>query len=127
VDFDGTIVRVGGPPFAYVPGAREALARLKAAGHQIILHSARCTTMDPGPVVDEEVATFYRTGEVNPRISDQWRRFVEMRGFLQSEGLWRLFDEVWQAPGKPPADVYIDDRAEPANWARLVAELGARE
>jgi len=123
VDFDGSLA-TGEPP-QYRPGALEALAALKAAGHRLILHSCRCNPLDPGPTIEDEAARFYRSGEVPPRVIDQWRRFEGMRAFLQATGAWALFDSIWQAPGKPLADVYVDDRGEPPDWARIAAELGA--
>lgn len=76
------------------------------------------------PHLDEEVSRWYQTGEVPPRVVDQWDRFVEMRQFLQAEGLWGLFDVVWQQPGKPEADRYIDDLLEAPEWPRIEAEFG---
>lgn len=124
VDFDGTLVAPGpGGALAFRPGALEALTRLKASGHQLVLHSCRCNPMDPGPTIDEDVAAFYETGVVSARVVDQWARFEEMRTFLQAAGAWGLFDEVWQAPGKPLVDAYIDDKAELPNWGTLAREL----
>lgn len=103
IDFDGTLVRRGGPPLRWRRGAKEALRRMVAAGHRLILHSCRCN-----PPQDEEDA----------------KRYEEMIAFLQAEGALVLFAEVWQSPGKPIADVYIDDRAEPPEWFALAGEFG---
>jgi hypothetical protein len=48
-----------------------------------------------------------------------------MREFLRDNAILDLF-EVWQEPGKPVADLYVDDRAEPPSWQTIVAELGVR-
>ena len=125
IDFDGTLVQ-DQEPLALLPGVPAALQALKGAGHSLVLFSARCTPLDPGPNLDDEIARYYQSGEVAARVTDQWERFERMRDFLQAQGLWELFDLVWQAPGKPPADLYIDDRAEPPDWKRLTAELGQR-
>jgi hypothetical protein len=109
---------------AILPEARETLRVFKAAGHHLILHSARCTPMDPSPPLAEEVSRFYATGEVSPRVTDQWARFEGMREALRAAGLWDLFDEVWQAPGKPHADIFVDDRFEKPDWLALRSELG---
>jgi hypothetical protein len=61
---------------------------------------------------------------VSPRITDQWERFAEMRYFLRALGLWEMFDEVWQHPGKPEADAFVDDKNEEPNWPRVAAEFG---
>jgi len=121
IDFDRTLV--SGEPLAWRPGARAALDRLRLAGHHLILHSSRCNPADPAPAVDDEIDRYYRLGEVPLRVLEQWARFAEMRRFLQADGAWIAFDEVWQAPGKPPADLFLDDKAELPAWARIVAEL----
>ena len=121
IDLDGTVA--DGHPLQFRPGAREALMALATAGHRLILHSCRCNPMDPGPSLEDEAARYWRTGEPPPRVVEQWWRFYEMRAFLQETRLWSLFADVWQAPGKPLADVFVDDKLEPPNWARLAAEL----
>lgn len=109
-DFDSTLVV--GQPLRWRLGARERLLSEKESGNYLILHSARCNPMDPSPSLADEIAGFYEFGTVNPRITDQWARFDEMRAFLQGEGVWSMFDEVWQAPGKPTADAFYDDKCE---------------
>lgn len=121
-DFDGSLAV---EPLAWRPGALEALIALKNAGYHLILHSCRCNPVDPAPVIEDEVERFYRLGETPQRVLDQWARFLEMRTFLMAAGAWRLFDEIWTAPGKPPVDLFIDDKMEPPNWRALVEELAA--
>lgn len=123
VDFDGTLVE-DNEPLRWRPGAREAIGAFVRAGHRLILHSCRCNVVDPAPVIDEEVTAFCRTGAIPARVTDQWRLYASMRDFLQREGVWGVF-EPWTHPGKPIADVYIDDRMEAPYWPRLTAELGA--
>jgi phosphoglycolate phosphatase-like HAD superfamily hydrolase len=121
-DFDGTLAQ--GKHLSLRPGAAEALAALKKAGHHLVLHSCRCTPFDPSPQLEEEAARWYQTGEVSPRVTDQWERFAEMRDFLRAAGLWGLFDEVWQHPGKPEADRMFDDLCEEPDWPRVELEFG---
>lgn len=125
IDFDSTLVDPG-PPIRLRPGAAQGLTAFKRAGHRLILHSCRCNPMDPSPSPAAEISHFYETGEVSLRISEQWARFEEMKAFLLAEGLWDLFDEVWQAPGKPLCDRFIDDKLEPPEWAQLAMEYGVR-
>lgn len=123
IDYDGTIVEKTSPPRLRM-GAARALAALAIAGHRLILHSCRCNPVDPTPAEAEEVSDFYRTGVVPPSAAGQWARFDEMRTFLKTQGMWALFHEVWQGPGKPICDMYVDDRTEVPNWPRIAAELG---
>jgi hypothetical protein len=97
VDFDGTIARWNhgqgyGPGTermgAPVPGVAEALKRLKVNGWHIIIHTCR--------------------GE---------KGYADIEKYMQQNGI--PFDEInknrYQLPdmnpGKPVADVYVDDRA----------------
>lgn len=125
VDFDGTIVD---REMRLRPGAAEALLALRAMGHVLILHSCRCNTLDTIGVTAPDVAAeeFYATGRVAADVSDQWDRFEEMRAALEAAGLWGLFDEVWQRPGKPIADMYLDDRAELPDWVAVARDFGLR-
>jgi hypothetical protein len=122
IDFDRTLAQ--GRTLSLRQGAAEALAALKKAGHHLVLHSCRCNPIDPAPQLEEEAARWYQAGEVSPRITDQWDRFVEMRDFLRANGLWDVFDEIWQHPGKPEADAMIGDKNEEPNWPKLAAEFG---
>lgn len=120
VDFDGTIT----DDQQLLPGVREALHAMKRVGNTLILHSCRCNLLDASPQMDEEVARFYATGEVPARALDRWRAFLQMRDFLRGQQLWDLFDTVWQSPGKPVADVYIDDRAQLPDWPNIMCTYG---
>lgn len=122
VDFDGTIAE--GKPMQLLPYVRRSLLLIKRAGHHLILFSGRCSTMDPSPALDDEVSRFYAEGEVPPRVRDQWDRFDSMRDFLRANGLWGIFDEIWQAPGKPSLDVIIDNASEQPKWIYLAQCYG---
>jgi hypothetical protein len=123
VDYDGSIIETTGTP-RLRPGVPAGLRALKNAGHSLVLHSARCTPTPPGNAEPNEVAVFYKHGTVPPRVSEQWGRFSEMRRFLVQQGLWGLFDEVWQSPGKPHVDFFLDDRNLPLDWVALTGEFG---
>lgn len=123
IDFDGTMTRGNGSS-PILPEVAPVLAALKLAGHHLVLHSARCTPADPAPPLEDEAARFYATGEVPPRVTDQWARFDDMRAALKLAGLWELFDEIWQAPGKPHCDIFVDDRLEEPNWPLIGREFG---
>lgn len=122
IDFDGTLVEKD-EPLRWRPGAKEALIRFSAAGHQLILHSCRCNTMPLTPNTAVERERFYATGESHPDVLEHFERFEAMQAFLKREGVWEIL-RPWQEPGKPLADRYIDDRAEPPNWRMLLGEFG---
>lgn len=120
LDFDGSLVERN-EPLRWRPGAKEAIVAFAQAGHRLILHSARSTppeTFDP----DNEREAFYARGVLPEAVLDFWERFDAMRAFLVAEGVMGLL-EVWDAPGKPIADAYIDDRSDAPDWPRLVGEL----
>ena len=123
VDFDGTIVG-NGSPLQLRPFVREALFSIKQAGNRLILFSCRCNVVDNDARKDDETARFYATGEVPFRIAEQWGRFSEMIAFLTETSLINLFDDVWQSPGKPLADVFVDDKACSPDWIKLTREYG---
>lgn len=91
IDMDGTLIKITPgykPPYTFMPGAREAVRALKAAGHRIIIHSCRS----------------------NPGVGGRQRELAKwMVDFLDAEGV--PYDEIWDKPGKPVADHYIDDRS----------------
>lgn len=125
VDFDGTLV-ADRRPLTFRPGAREGLLAMKKAGHHLILFTARATPLDEGPELANEVERFYAYGEIPVAAEAQWRRFNEMRSFLQQVGMWSAFDEVWQSPGKPHADIFVDDRFQTPDWLSIIREFGVR-
>ncbi|MBE3577259.1 MAG: hypothetical protein IMX00_06165 [Limnochordales bacterium] len=91
VDFDGTITEyeryrgrgVFDPP---IPGAAETLRRLKAEGWRIIIYTTRSET--------EEIAAYLR------------EHGIPFDGINKDEE-----GPPGVQPGKPAADVYVDDRA----------------
>ena len=95
IDLDGVICRLRNAGETYadvepVPGAAEALRRLRAEGHYIIIYSARHMKTCEGNV-----------GKVLARqgaITLEW---------LARHGI--EYDEIHF--GKPHADIYIDDNA----------------
>jgi hypothetical protein len=117
IDFDKTLA--DGPPLRLRAGAADALRAFKAAGHHLTLHSARSTPDGAAPVLEDEAGRFWQFGEVPSRTRFQWDLFGEMRAFLKTAGVWELFDEIWASPGKPLADVFIDDLSVQPDWALL--------
>lgn len=115
IDFDETLVE-GAPP-RLKAGALEALALAKRAGHYLILHSCRATVTGHSPILEDEASRFWQDGTVPGPVRFQWDLFDEMRRVLKAAGALQLFDEIWQSPGKPLADLYLDDLAELPDWA----------
>lgn len=123
VDFDGTLAE--GYPDDKLTLNMEAirvLRDLRVEGHRLVLWSCRATPYYDTPILVDEVQRFYAFGEVPERVTDTWRMFGAMRSLLLQHGVWDLFDDVWQAPGKPFADIYIDDKAELPEWRRIYQE-----
>ena len=135
IDFDGTIVEQDKPYdqtdglFHFTPGAKAALLRLKAAGHLLLLWSARASlhhrfdvTLDPlftaQPWAPKDPVKFYAANQA---------RFDEMIAFVARElpGVFAGVDDG--TCGKPTVDAFIDDRAlrlggSGLSWAEI-AEL----
>ena len=110
IDFDGTICEHRypevGPP---MPGAREALTRLKAMGFRIIIHSVR-------------TASYWRTLAMeDPRV-DPVRQVNLIQDYMAKQRL--PYDEICLAD-KPVAVAYIDDRAYrfENNWVELAERI----
>lgn len=119
VAFDGAIVK--GKNLKLREGAAETLKAL-ARSHFLILHSGRSSNPFTLALVD--------LGD--PDKGDKARYdedYLEMKTFLQEHGLWRkeengVFDAIWAFPGKPDADMYIDDRSRKPNWSSLLETFG---
>lgn len=127
LDFDGTLVEEAPPPLRWRPLAKEGIQSLKRAGHFLVLFSGRLTPRYEAcatPAARAEADEFWRTGTLPPDVEEQWRRCAEMREFLVRERVWELFDAVWQNPGKPPCDKFLDNKAEYPNWVEIAAFLG---
>lgn len=123
IDFDGTLVE-GDEPLRWRRGAREFVVAASEAGIELILHSCRCQivwyTEMPG-----DAAEFYRSGRVPEQVTYSWDLRAKMLAFLEAEGVRELF-QIWDRPGKPGADMYVDDKAELPDWLALADELGVR-
>ena len=122
VDFDGTVVGDThayddlNTPLRFVPGARSALFKMKAAGHTLILFSGRANPwLLRNPEMDPLVMAGLRKVNderwVKNRTLNQ-ARYVQMITFVKRE-LSGVFSLIWEHQGKPSADVFIDDRAAP--------------
>lgn len=121
VDFDGTVVGQDHPyddldtPLRLLPGAREALRSLKAAGHVLVLCSARSNL---ALRKDWRLNPLWRTGAVlfDPVRWEMHRalneaRYLQMIDFVEGE-LPGVFDAIDDGScGKFAAGVYIDDKA----------------
>ena len=122
VDFDGVVVDQSGAyadvvsPLHLLPGAKAGLLSLKAAGHVLLLYSARaCLSLRQSPDLDPLVRSGAR--RVN---RPQWERdrplnearYQQMLRFVATElpGVFDAVDDGTQ--GKPAGvDLFIDDRA----------------
>lgn len=109
VDFDGVIHGYsdgwhrGVIYDAPVKGAAEGLKELKQMGYRIIIFSTRTNKM------------YRKNGEPE--------QLPQMEEYMKKHGL--IYDELWSGPGKPMAQVYIDDRAVPfrGNWRQTVDDV----
>lgn len=123
LDFDGSLVE-GDQPLRWRRGAKEFIRGAAAAGIKLVLFSCRCAPAcglaDTGPWDADD---FWRTGRVSEVFETSWRLRMEMRAFLEVEGVWTLMTP-WELPGKPLADIYADDKADLPDWLRLAGELG---
>jgi hypothetical protein len=143
IDFDGTVVDEASRPFAdtttplqLMPGARKALAALKAARHILILASCRANRAlrdDPtlDPLVRADRRPIDRVAWERARPIHQ-ARYHQMLDFVAAElpGVFDAIDDGMQ--GKVCADLYIDNHAlrfgaglSGAGWASVAVEYGA--
>ena len=92
-----------------VPGTRDALRRFKDAGWRILIHTVRAH--------DRRV-----WDRVRGCIILEKAQLTELGAWLKKHKI--PYHEVWIEPGKPIADVYLDDRARHfTTWARAINEL----
>jgi len=104
VDWDGTCVANKYPEEGdWLPGAVDALRTLDRLG-DVIIHSVRIA-----PVAPLTNGSIYPIGEEVPIPEQAEREYAYIRRMLDGVGLAHV--EIWQRPYKPPAVVYIDDRA----------------
>jgi hypothetical protein len=143
VDFDSTLVDEWGrkfsdttSPLKLMGGARKALEGIKAAGHVVLVYSARANrALREDPMLDP----LARIGAVKVDIV-QWEkerplheaRYQQMVQFCETSlrGLVDAVDDGRQ--GKPAADLFIDDRAlrfgggvDGHSWFDIARQFGA--
>lgn len=139
VDFDGTIVSDDSAfddlktPLRFLTGAKAGLLRMRSAGHTLILFSARA---NPWLFVDPKLDPLAMAG-LRKIDEARWKRsqplhkarYDQMLEFVKRE-LPGVFALVWQHQGKPPVDVFIDDRSAPfrlEGWRGMVHLYGDSE
>jgi len=120
-DFDGVVVRQDHPyddvttPLEFLPGAKQGLLALKAAGHTLLLWSGR---MSRALLVDPKLDPLVRSGAQKVSL-ERWEasrelnqaRLQQMLDFIDRE-LPGVFDAIDDgAAGKPTVDLFIDDHA----------------
>lgn len=122
IDFDATLVDASHPysdlktPLKFLPGAKEGVLALKAAGHLLILWSGRA---NKALLYDPKLDPLVRAGKKKAPTPEQWEssykinweRYKQMLVFVEKE-LPGVFDAIDDgACGKVSADMYLDDRA----------------
>jgi capsule biosynthesis phosphatase len=109
IDIDGVICSLRKPGQSYddvvpLPGAADKLRSFRAAGHTVVLHTARHMKTTDGNV-----------GKVMARVGQITLAWLARH---QIE-----YDEIFF--GKPWADIYIDDNAlRFSNWAEIADGAG---
>ena len=143
IDFDSTLVDEWGrrfsdttSPLKLMHGARKALEGMRAAGHHVVVYSARANR---ALRIDPELDPLARAGVVKvdrkawdaeqPLHEARYQQIVQFCA-TQLKGLVDAVDDGGQ--GKPVADVYIDDRAlrfgggvDGYNWFDIARQFGA--
>lgn len=124
LDFDGSLVESHSKPLTWRPRAKDFVLAAAAAGIRLWIHSCRCA---PAVALEKELPGdaegFWRYGRVPEDVEYSWGLYEEMRAFLEDEGVWSLMTP-WTSPGKPIADMMVDDLGESPDWIRLAGELG---
>jgi len=115
IDWDGTAVPAMWPerPTEFMPGFVRSMRRLHAAGHRLLIFSARLSPYDP--------FTFRRRPPEH--LAEE---FQYIRNMLDAHGL--SFVAIWKKEGKPGGSVYVDDKAErytgrPGSWDRVTDKI----
>ena len=142
IDFDKTVVVQDGrdyedvtTPLQFLPGAHAGLLSLKAAGHVLLLYSARANRalrVDPNldPLVRAGVKRVNLAWWTQSRTINE-ARYQQMVEFAAAElpGVFDAIDDGLQ--GKPSADLYLDDKAlglgqgaYAVDWAEVVQLYG---
>ena len=143
IDFDSTLVDEWGRKFADVTtplklmgGARKALQAMKAAGHVVLVSSARANRalredpmLDPLARVGAVKVDIVQWTKEQPLHEARYRQMVQFCG-TSLKGLVDAVDDGRQ--GKPAADLYIDDRAlrfgggvDGHSWFDIARQFGA--
>ncbi len=138
IDFDNTVVEQDGDysdletPLRLKPGAMAGLNCLKAAGHILLLYSARANQALTGAF--PEIDPLHRAGVVNREqgpgsLGLNRARYEQMVAFVEEKlpGMFDAIDDGRQ--GKPNADLFIDDKAITfgplgMNWQQIAARYG---
>jgi hypothetical protein len=136
VDFDGTIVSADHPygdlktPLKLLPGAKQALTKLKRRGYVLLLYSARANrAIREDPQLDPLIRAGVRTTtwhkfELLQALSKA--RYEQMLSFVAEElpGLFSAIDDGVQ--GKPEADLFIDDKIVGGfpGWVAVMKRMG---
>jgi len=111
IDFDGTIAEsINGPPTRVMPGAKEALIKIRKLGGKIILWSGRCNKRMIEHLFDELGINV----------------LAEMTTFIKEHQI--PYDEIANesVDAKPFADFFIDDKSIPpfiGDWEAAYAQL----
>jgi hypothetical protein len=129
VDLDGTLAHYSGWKGYHcigdpLPGAVDVCRTLVEAGHTLFVYTCRCCD---APIIGADGG-----GEPfavsNPAVSESAARHIQI--WLRWHGFPLM--TVWTGPGKPFADVYLDDRAfriepmrEPGAWWRFLEAVNA--
>jgi len=101
VDWDGVCVESAWPEMGdWIEGAPEALRRLQGLG-TVIIHTCRVAPVELHKQGSREIV-WREPSEVSAEVAA-----IEKK--LKRKGIEGI--EVWTRPYKPPAAVYIDDRA----------------
>ena len=126
IDFDGTLVdgpQPKGRPLRWLPGAKDALDALLAAGHHVIILSCRNSPEVCEPWMFEQMVGWFLDHD-----------YLRQDGSVAEEHEGELI--VDEGRGKPFADYYIDDRAirfdhlaihgqfRGSTWATIIENFG---
>lgn len=138
IDFDGTLVSDERAyddvvtPFKLLPGALQALKALKAAGHSIVVFSARANrALLIDPMLDPLTRLGLRPRGDAARWAESKRinhaRYQHMVHFCETtlKGLVDAVDDG--VAGKPICDLFIDDKALSygrLTWGSIAARYG---
>lgn len=114
VDWDGTCVPSAWPeqPDTWLPGAKKALRALQELGYEIVIYSCRVAPWDFPSASDPD-------DDVPRNVDETSNEVAYIEQMLDDAGIEA---EVWMRNYKPPAVLYIDDRAHhfDGDWKKAV-------